>query len=129
MMLQLDMKNIQKSLQDQLSQAAEKKDVLYPGKPNIVVYGAGKNGIKVCSMLVKSHSYNIVAWADIDYKSKEIYNVCSIDEALEREYDYIVITIKNENVSESARDMLISCGADEKKIVTADIFMRQFYAK
>ena len=129
MMLQLDMKNIQKSLQDQLNQAAENKSVLYPEKPNIVVCGAGKNGIKVCSMLVKSRNYNIVAWADINYMTKELYHVCSINEALKQYYDYIVITIKNKYVSESARDVLISCGADEKKIVTADEFMRQFYAK
>ena len=123
------MKKIYKTIKEQLNRVAEKKGVLYPGKPNIVVYGAGKNGIKVCSMLVKSRSFNIVAWADINYMTKALYHVCSINEALERDYDYIVVTIKNERVSESARDVLISCGADEKKIVTADIFMRQFYEK
>lgn len=128
-LIQVYMENIKESIKKHFIDASQKKGKLYPGKPNVVVYGAGKNGIKVCGMIVKSRCYNIVAWADINYKTKELYHVCSINEALEKDYDYIVISIKNEYASESARDVLISCGADEKKIVTADIFMRQFYAK
>ena len=59
-----------------------------------------------------------MAWADVNYEKYEEQSipVISINEAIGREYDYIVIAIKNGMAIKSAKCILKELSVEESKI-------------
>ena len=84
----------------------------------IIIYGAGTAGKRIFNELNKKEDILIVAWADVNYEKYEEQSVpvISINEAIGREYDYIVIAIKNGMAIKSAKCILKELSVEESKI-------------
>lgn len=93
---------------------------LIPKDANIVLYGAGnacKNFIK--QVAITKHC-NIVGIVDKSAASKKIRNInvspiCWLEEAA---YDYVVITIVNEDIQSDVKNKLLEMGIEPEKIVS-----------
>ena len=84
----------------------------------IIIYGAGKLGIKVFRAVECSDDYAFVAWTDTNYKSKKNDLIISPKEALKKPHDLLVIAIGNKKWKELIFDLLREAG--EKEIKFAD---------
>ncbi|WP_026658280.1 glycosyltransferase [Butyrivibrio sp. AC2005] len=85
----------------------------------IVIYGAGKVGKRVYTSLRSNGLVQIVGWFDENYEEciKDGLGVSSPDEIGNVDFDKLIIAIKNCNVSEKVRKMIISKGIPEHKII------------
>ena len=88
------------------------------GLGNVIIYGAGKQGKKIFNRFNNDDKYIISAWVDIDYINyrKQGLPVISIKEGICKEYDYVVIAIKNQVAIKSAECVLAQLGVDKAKI-------------
>ena len=88
------------------------------GLVNVIIYGAGKQGKKIFNRFNNDDKYIISAWVDIDYINyrKQGLPVISIKEGICKEYDYVVIAIKNQVAIKSAECVLAQLGVDKAKI-------------
>lgn len=88
------------------------------GLVNVIIYGAGKEGKKIFNKFNNDDKYIISAWVDIDYINyrKQGLPVISIKEGICKEYDYVVIAIKNQVAIKSAECVLAQLGVDKAKI-------------
>lgn len=89
----------------------------------VVIYGAGKIGKKIFDELNNSNDTFISAWTDIDferYRNQGLPTI-SINEAMSRQYDYIIIAIRNSIAIKSAKCILKELGVDESKIRYIDL--------
>lgn len=88
-------------------------------KEKIVIYGAGKSGIKAYAYIVKHFKDNIIAWVDKNYEflSKEfgvnIQNPQDVDYNIA---DKVIITVLKADAVMSIKKELIEIGVDESKI-------------
>lgn len=85
----------------------------------IVIYGAGKSGIKAYNYAEKRMKNNIYAWVDKNYEylSREIsYNIKNPKEIDYCNVDKVVITALKSDAVLSIKDNLEKMGVDEKKI-------------
>ena len=90
----------------------------------VVIYGAGKIGKKIFDELNNSNDTFISAWTDIDferYRNQGLPTI-SINEAMSRQYDYIIIAIRNSIAIKSAKCILKELGVDESKIRYIDLY-------
>lgn len=74
----------------------------------IIIYGAGKVGYDYYCQLIKYNKIDIAAWIDkkpnnYDY---EEYDIQPVDIINELQYDYILISVANENVVRQIKNML-----------------------
>lgn len=87
-------------------------------KANIVVYGAGLFGNKLVEYLNETGIFNIVAWVDKDYKNKAA-KVESPIVISERQFDYLFIAIKDEQIQEEVKKNLRKkYGLEIEKIIS-----------
>jgi len=90
-----------------------------PYGSNIILYGAGKVGTAFYHQMKQSEYANILCWVD-----KNLHNsmddVYTLEYALHniKEYDYYIIGVLKETIVDEIRELLISKGVDEDKIVT-----------
>ena len=93
--------------------AKKRKDLV-----NVIIYGAGKQGKKIFNKFNNDDKYIISAWVDIDYINyrKQGLPVLSIKEGICKEYDYVVIAMKNQVAIKSAECVLSQLGVDKAKI-------------
>lgn len=83
----------------------------------LVIYGAGGVGQKVHKYF-SDKGFNIVGWADQNYSyyQENGYNVVAPEVILKLNYDYILISVINENTANAIRNYLIGLGVPENKI-------------
>lgn len=95
---------------------------IYGGVNNnekIVIYGAGKSGIRAYEYIFKILKDNIVAWVDKNYKylSKEIdENIKNPRDVDYNEVDKVIITVLKADAVDSIKQELKDMGVDESKI-------------
>lgn len=90
-----------------------------PINSRIIIYGAGKYGRIVYNCLVQDERYNIVGWADFYKAGTEVNGVVLMDtmDLNKFEFDYILIAIRDIDISEKVRDNLLAQKIRENKIV------------
>ena len=87
-----------------------------PAGSRILLYGAGKRGKELFCDLIRNTAYKILGWTDQKYK--EIgYPVLSIEEALQMDYDNILISIESPVIAEKIKTDLIKRGVSQDQIV------------
>lgn len=87
-----------------------------PAGSRILLYGAGKRGKEMFCDLIRDTAYKILGWTDQKYK--EIgYPVLSIEEALQMDYDNILISIESPVIAEKIKNDLIKRGVSQDQIV------------
>lgn len=86
----------------------------------IALYGCGNNATPCYKQLIKSGYCSLAFVVDRDYtdKSLEGQKARPISQLDEMEYDYVLITIFDADISEQVKNILISRGIAEEKIVT-----------
>lgn len=86
----------------------------------VSLYGCGSNGIMCYKQLIKSGYCRLAVWVDANYadKVREGEEIKSVSELEETKYDYVFITIIDENISRQVKRNLIDNGILEDKIVT-----------
>lgn len=101
----------------------------------IVIYGAGECGQALYQQIAKSgKKNNIVAWVD-KYASKEKSEKCffpikSIEDLKSLEYEYILIAIKDENLSMIIRNDLKSLfNIVNEKIIWKPVYMEPLFTE
>lgn len=88
----------------------------------VIIYGAGANGKKVFDKLNAEHKIAISAWTDIDW-NKIFFDglpVVSIESAIKKDYDYVVIAIKNKMAIKSAKLLLRQLGVDSDRMILVE---------
>ena len=86
----------------------------------IILYGAGKVGQDYCEQLQHEQEIEIVLWLDKKGDNSKIISglpIVSVREIYNKEYDYIVIAVNNEQVAKEIRKELLDLGIAEEKIV------------
>ncbi len=85
----------------------------------IVLYGAGKVGKDYYRQLYRQTNLHIVLWVDREWKKKSMNQapIVSPECIFNCEYDYIVIAVKEKELSYKIRGELIDKGISEKKIL------------
>lgn len=89
-----------------------------PSAQRVIIYGAGTVGKRMFFELNNSQETLISAWTDINHIEcmKKGLPVISVNEAVKREYDYILIAIKNRVSVKSAKCILTQLGVKESEI-------------
>ncbi len=89
-----------------------------PKGSRIVLYGAGKIGKQFYEQLMALRYFASVMWVDQDYKIKQ--NVENPKAAKPKDFDYIVIAIKDCVTSNLIKTQLVSSGWNSAKIILPD---------
>lgn len=90
-----------------------------PYGSNLILYGAGKLGEKYFQHLKAKGSYHFVGFVDFEWERNRNaeYEIFSPEKLSDMNYDYIVITIKNQEFAKSVKDRLIKIGIPSEKIL------------
>ncbi len=83
----------------------------------IVLYGAGAVGNSYYSQLEKLNYCNNIYWVDKNAESIADTRVKNVDIIKKIKFDYIVISIENKNICNSVKEVLLSYGIENKKII------------
>lgn len=92
---------------------------IIPQKSRIILYGAGLNGRRLRNQI--DDKYELVAWVDSNYEQLKNENreLTSVEDGLNKKFDYILITIMNEDISKEIRKTLVEeKGINESIIVS-----------
>lgn len=93
-----------------------KNGILYPygvaKDKKILVYGGGKFGQRLKTFLQKYPEFNVVAYTD----KANIEGYVSVENALKKNYDVVIIAICTVNLANSAVQDLIRLGVENNKI-------------
>ena len=93
-----------------------KNGILYPygvaKDKKILVYGGGKFGQRLKTFLQKYPEFNVVAYTD----KANIEGYVSVENALKKNYDVVIIAICTVNLANSAVQDLIKLGVENNKI-------------
>lgn len=97
-------------------------------KVRVIIYAAGKNGRALYQHLLAHPDFKIAGWTDIEYEryASSGYPVISCEEALNKLFDYIVISIGDVHKCDNVKNILVSRGVDADKIVPYKVFVEQF---
>lgn len=102
--------------------------VPYPEVPRgarIVLYGAGVYGRSIYQSLQKTPVCQVIGWVDQRWDSTEKTHmgVEPVESLLEKDFDYVVISILNERISEEIVGTLCGLGIERSKIayIRADV--------
>lgn len=90
-----------------------------PLNSKIILYGAGNVGYSFWKNIRCEDYIRLVAWTDKDYVSlrKRGLPVESLESALSKEYDYVVIAIENEKIVQEIQNILLGYGLKREKII------------
>ena len=93
-------------------------------KTHILLYAAGKCGKELYPKLKHSLRFKLVGWTDVNYEKMASLglNLIPASEIFRTPFDILLIAIKNNAESESARNLLVSLGIDKEKILTFQEF-------
>lgn len=103
-------------------------------KLKIVLYGAGKVGRSYVLQIVESCNLVLVGWCDAnihEYYPKIDINVIQVKNAIELDYDYIVLAVSSEKVANSIYLELMNYDINPEKILWSQPIQSQniFYNK
>ena len=89
-----------------------------PEKSKIVLYGAGNVGRSYWKCLQGEEYAEVVGWVDENFIELQEFGlpIESLEDALNKNYDLIVIAINNEKVAEEVKNMLLSHDVNKEKI-------------
>lgn len=93
---------------------------LVPTGSRIILYGAGNVGKAYWKCLQQADGIDVTAWVDKNSKNLtdyDSYEIASIDEALKKEYDYIVIAILDEQIKDEIITELCKKGVSAEQII------------
>lgn len=109
---------LQKSNKEYVHRTIAKVLSVCGGPIRIAVYGAGRAGIKYVEELLSLDFLKIVVWVDQDYESKKEcpLPVERVENLYSVEFDRVIITIRDPELSEQIKQMLISNNIPEDKI-------------
>ena len=82
--------------------------------------GAGRVGYSYYFQLSQKENVTIVAWTDSDDSKINKQMDCKLtylEDALNYEYDLILLAVKNEGMAVAMKEQLQSMGVDERKIM------------
>lgn len=84
----------------------------------VILYGAGAFGNSLYYAYRQSGIFSIIDWCDRDYEDKQAmgYPVVSAKEALQKEFDYILIAVLSKKAKEQIQSELLSYGIESKRI-------------
>lgn len=91
-----------------------------PKDQNVIIYSAGAFGLHLFNMYNNNKYCNIVAWTDPDYKSYKLilHNpIISLEEALKKKYDKILIASVNADFIKNSKDEILKYGVEEQNIL------------
>ncbi len=88
-----------------------------PGS-RMVLYGAGAFGTSLYDMYQRTGNGQVVGWCDRNYKKFQQmgYPVMSPEEALDLAFDYVVIAVLNQRITEQVKHRLVLGGVPELSI-------------
>lgn len=91
---------------------------LLPSK-RIVLYGAGIVGKDFYRLYHKVQDADIVLWVDRDWKrlQKEGWPVSSVEELFKRDYDYILLAVKEKKKADEIKKQLYDSGVDRTVVL------------
>lgn len=84
----------------------------------IVLYGAGKVGKAIYSVLHNREDYKIIMWVDNNFEALEDIRVKPVSSIKNIEFDYIIIGILDNEVSKAIKDNLIMSNVPDYKVIT-----------
>lgn len=88
----------------------------------VIIYGAGQVGQDIYSQISKYSSIKIIDWVDKNQDIKFEYAKVNRPETVyQKEFDYIVIAIKDHRISSLIADELESSGVNREKIIGGKI--------
>lgn len=84
----------------------------------VILYGAGAFGSSLYHALNHSGIFSIIGWCDRDYKDKQAmgYPVLSTKEALQKEFDYVLIAVLSKKAKDQIQRELLSYDIEDKRI-------------
>lgn len=85
-----------------------------PPRSRIVIYGAGKNGVRWIEKLKLTRYCKVTAWVDKYISNKEII---SLEELNKISFDYILISVVSSKIQEEIRRELEERGIEREKIL------------
>lgn len=89
-----------------------------PYGSRIVLYAAGRVGKTFYYQLKSSEYARLVLWVDRNWKKiEDEFNVKSIDEIKNADFDYLVIAVESKKIAEDVREMLKDMQVSKEKIV------------
>lgn len=93
----------------------------YPEVPKgarIVLYGAGVYGRSIYCSLQKKPICQVVGWVDQHWDTKEkcCMGIEPVESLLEKTFDFVVISVLNERISEEISGALVGLGIERAKI-------------
>ena len=90
-----------------------------PKDSRIILYGAGVVGRSYWNGLRYGEYAEVVSWVDKNYERKLEGQVIieNPKEISQREFDYIIIAIENENVAREIKGSLLELGIQSEKII------------
>ncbi len=86
---------------------------------NIILYGAGRVGIEIYKELCCYSGCDIVGWVDknFDIIDNPYYKITPVESIINMDYDYIIITVLDEQTAYQIKDELLIRGINPLKIV------------
>lgn len=93
-------------------------------RKKVMIYAAGTVGQRIYHFANGEAGYKVVAWVDRDYKSyrRQGYPVSGLKTIEKKKFDMLVIAIKNVQVAQSVKIMLMDKGVSPEKIFDAASF-------
>lgn len=90
-----------------------------PPKSKVILYGAGNIGRSYWKSLQVEAYAEIVGWVDKNYAELRELGIPaeSLQDAMSKKYDFVVIAINNEDVVKEVKNMLLCYGVQKEKIV------------
>lgn len=97
----------------------------------IVIYGAGACGQALYRELVSlGYKENVVAWVDKNPEGKTeqcMYEITAIKEIVDKNFDYLIIAIKSQNIAiEVMKELTKDYAVEEDKVVWRETSYRDF---
>lgn len=93
----------------------------------VIIYGAGNVGKRLYEHLITISEYQVVGWTDMNcecYKNSK-YPVITLLESLKKDFDYIIIAMRDQiNCNQILRN-LVELGVSKEKIITYEDFLRE----
>ena len=96
-------------------------DFIYAGKRKIIVYGAGRHGVKIIDRVLRSKNHELIGVVDKNLVTKVVrgYTIQSLDSIKNEEFDLIIIAIVDKLISKEVYNLMVQLGIPEEKIKIA----------
>lgn len=90
-----------------------------PPKSKVILYGAGNIGRSYWKSLQVEDYAEVVGWVDKNYAELRKFGIPaeSLEDAISKKYDFVVIAINDKDVVKEIKNTLLSCGVQKEKIV------------